>query len=169
MISLIAAIDEKNGLGYKNQLLCHLPADLKYFKEQTLNKPIIMGRLTFESIGRPLPNRKNIVISRSMTSEKDVIVVDSIDHALRLAGSAPEVMIIGGASIYDATISCAEQLYITVIHHLFEADVFFPKIDPKIWQLESSQLHPADEFNKYALSFIKYKKKQCVRNNQYKT
>jgi dihydrofolate reductase len=101
MISMIAAIDEGNGLGIKNQLLCHLPADLQHFKSITMGKPIIMGRSTFESIGKPLPGRLNIVLSRSIKQLDGTVVVDSLDKAITAANNANEIMIIGGADLFN--------------------------------------------------------------------
>ena len=128
MISMIAAVDEKNGLGYNNQLLCHLPADLKFFKQTTTGKPIIMGRLTYESIGRQLPNRHNIVISHQLNDIDGVTIARSLEKAIEVSGHEHEIMIIGGAGIYKQAMPLAQQLYITKIHHQFEADVFFPEI-----------------------------------------
>ena len=158
MISLIAAIDENNGLGYENKLLCHLPADLKHFKEITTNKPIIMGRRTFDSIGRPLPNRKNIVISNQCTQIEGVTVVSNIKDAIQSAGQAPEIMIIGGARIFDETIDMAQRLYITMIHHQFKADVYFPDIKSDHWKITKQVAQPADEKNPHAMSFYQFDK-----------
>lgn len=158
VISLVVILDEKGGMGKNNGLLCHLPADLKHFKALTLGKPVIMGRHTFESIGFPLVNRLNVVLSRAMPSIAGVDVVSSIDDALLLAQNAPEIMIIGGAQIYQQFLPMAHQLYITTIHHVFDADVYFPPVDWKRWTLIESTDTPKDEKNKYDMTFKHYKK-----------
>lgn len=159
IISLIAAMDEAGGIGRNNQLLCHLPADLQHFKAMTLGKPILMGRNTFQSIGKPLPGRLNIVISKTMQPQEGILVVDSIKKALEQVKDLPEIMIIGGATIYEQTITLATRLYITHIHHVFNADVIFPKIDQTIWQSISSDFRPHDEKNTYDMTFCCYEKK----------
>lgn len=157
-ISLIAAIDEEGGLGCNNQLLCYLPADLQHFKTITMSKPIIMGRKTFDSIGRPLPGRLNIILSHSNSSLEGVVVVNSLEQALEHVRSVPEVMIIGGEQIFNITIKLADRLYITRIHHRFNADVFFPHIDNKVWTCTHSTFRQHDEKNKYDMSFCIYER-----------
>ncbi|KTC87095.1 dihydrofolate reductase [Legionella brunensis] len=157
IVSLVAAMDENYGLGKDNQLLCHLPADLKHFKAITMGKPIIMGKNTFDSIGKPLPGRRNIVLSRQIKAIEGVEVVDSLNKAVVIA-EAPEVMIIGGASIYEQAISIASQLYLTVIHHRFSADVFFPKFDPRQWVVKSENFYSKDEKNRYDMTFYHYQR-----------
>lgn len=159
ILSLIAAMDEAHGIGRDNQLLCHLPADLQHFKSTTLGKPIIMGRSTFESIGKPLPGRLNIVLSRTMSPVKGVLIFDSLDKALEHIKEAPEVMIIGGAALYHQTINLVTYLYITVIHHAFEADVFFPEIDSQIWHCSSSEFRQKDDKNTFDMTFYRYERK----------
>lgn len=158
MISLIAAVDEANGLGKNNQLLCHLPADLQHFKRITLGKPIIMGRSTFESIGRPLPGRLNIVLSRTVSSIEGVTVQSTIEAALDLVKDSPEVMIIGGADLFKQTIDIADKIYLTRIHHTFNADVFFPQIIPQQWICTNNTFQEKDEKNAYDMSFLEYVK-----------
>ena len=160
-LSLIAAMDEAHGIGRNNQLLCHLPADLQHFKSTTLGKPIIMGRKTFESIGKPLPGRLNIVLSRTMSPIEGVLLFDSLEKALDYVKEVPEVMIIGGAALYQQTISIATCLYITVIHHVFEADVFFPKIDSSVWGCSEKAFRPKDEKNIYDMSFCIFERIQA--------
>ncbi len=150
-ISIIVAMDEAGGIGKNNQLLCHIPADLKYFKETTLHKPIVMGRKTYESIGRPLPSRENIVLSRTSKIIPGVRVINSVDEVLRLPD--PEIMIIGGAEIFQLFLPLATNLYITRIHHRFDADVYFPPLDWLTWHLFSALSHPSDEKNAYPLTF----------------
>lgn len=157
-ISIIAAMDEQRGLGLGNQLLCHLSADLKYFKAQTLNKTIIMGRNTFDSIGKVLPQRKNIIISRQADLViEGATVCQSVDEALAQSDSE-ETMIIGGASLYEQTIELAHTLYITKIHHTFKADVFFPNFSLDDWQQVSVESHEKDEKNPFDYDFLKYKR-----------
>lgn len=155
-ISLIAALDEAGGLGFNNQLLCHLPADLHHFKLNTLNKPIIMGRKTFESIGKALPGRKNIVLSNSFVSQQDITIVTNLDKALTVTNEAPEIMIIGGAQVFLEAMPIATRLYITKIHHHFTADVFFPKIDKTLWSCNEERFRAHDEKNKYDMTFYIY-------------
>ncbi len=133
-ISLIAAMDHNRLIGRDNQLPWHLPADLRHFKDVTMAKPILMGRKTYESIGRPLPGRKNIVISRDKAySQAGCEVVHSIDAALACAADVEEIMVIGGASIYDLTLSRADRLYLTIIDKTFEGDAWFPVYDTHDW------------------------------------
>ena len=158
IISLIAAIDECRGLGKNNQLLCHLPADLKHFKEVTFGKPIIMGRKTFESIGRVLPGRLNIILSRQDLYIKDATVVKSLSQALDLSRDTPEVMIIGGAKLFEQALALAQRVYLTLIHHRFDADVFFPLLDKTVWHCQEAIHRPLDELNKYEMTFYRYER-----------
>lgn len=153
---MIAAIDEAGGLGINNQLLSHLPADLLHFKTITMGKPIIMGRKTYESIGKPLPGRINIVLSHAPLSIEGVHVVDSLDKALKQMRDVPEIIIIGGAQIFTQAMEIATRLYITQIHHQFMADVFFPKIDEVVWGCENEHFRNHDEKNKYDMTFYTY-------------
>lgn len=156
IISLIAIVDEQFGLGKENGLLCHLPADLQHFKSKTLGKPVIMGRNTFESIGKPLPGRHNIVLTHRPLSIEGVTIANSLDEALKLTNNKDEVMIIGGASIYKQALAVAQRIYLTHIHHQFEADVFFPLIDNTQWVLQDEVFMPRDERNIYDLTFCEY-------------
>lgn len=156
-ISLIAAVDELWGLGKDNHLLCHLPADLQYFKNQTLGKPIIMGRKTYDSIGRPLPNRSNIVLSTQPIIIAGVTVLHSLEQALEFTEKEPEIMIIGGAHLFAQALPLAQRVYLTRIHHQFHADVFFPKLDDT-WHCKKTIFHAQDEKNLYDISFDIYEK-----------
>lgn len=158
IISLVAAVDENRGLGKDNHLLCHLPADLKHFKTLTMGKPIIMGRNTYDSIGKPLPGRLNIILSRRNLSLEGVEIVDSLTKALALVKNAPEVMIIGGATVYEQALGLASQVYLTVIHHQFDADVFFPAISKADWQCKEAVFQQHDEKNKYDMTFYRYER-----------
>lgn len=158
MISLIVAVDAQGGIGKNNQLLCHLPADLAYFKSKTLGKPIIMGRKTFESIGRALPGRHNIIVSQTLISQTGVTCVDSFEAALKLTQHAPEIMVIGGAKLFEIAISYADRIYLTYIDHVFEADVFFPALSTTTWKCISQEKRMQDEKNAYALTFCIYER-----------
>lgn len=156
-ISLIVATDENNGIGKNNQLPWHLPADLKHFKTLTTGHPIIMGRKTFESIGKALPNRTNIVITRQNNyAAEGAIVVSSLQDAYNLCDDEMEAFVIGGAQIFEQALTQADILYLTVIHHAFDADTFFPQINQSQWLKAESATHEPDEKNIYSYTFIKY-------------
>lgn len=146
MISLIVAHDNNYVIGYENGMPWHLPGDLKYFKEKTMGKPMIMGRKTFESIGRPLPGRRNIVITRDENYQADGIeVVTSLEGALDLAGDVPEIMIIGGEQIFRLSMDIADRLYITKINHSFNGDTYFPNYEQDFVQVSSMEPETAPE------------------------
>lgn len=152
-ISLIVAKSKNDVIGKNNQLPWHLPADLKHFKQITMGKPIIMGRKTFESIGKPLPGRRNIIISR----DKNLLihgcdVFHSIDDAFKAVKTEKEVMIIGGADLFSHCLSRADCIYLTVIDAEFDGDTFFAKLD-NTWKMTSEEKHLPDEKNKYAYCF----------------
>ncbi len=156
-LSLIVAMDDNRLIGNKNKLPWHLPADLAFFKRTTMGKPIVMGRKTYESIGKPLPGRRNIVITRDAAfSAAGCEVANSIESAMSLTKDDDEVMLIGGASLYQQTIARATQLYITRIHQGFEGDTWFPEIDLREWEEVKREHFDADHSNQYAYSFIKY-------------
>ncbi|MDC9724180.1 MAG: dihydrofolate reductase [Urechidicola sp.] len=160
MFTIIAAIANNNALGKNNDLIWHLPADLKRFKTTTTGHHIIMGRNTFESIGKPLPNRTTVIISRNADYiAEGCIIVDSLEKALEVAKNDETPFIIGGAQIYEQAISIADKLDITEVHHTFDADVFFPEIDKNIWKESNRELFKADEKNKFDYSFVSYTKK----------
>lgn len=162
MIIIIAATAENNALGKNNDLIWHLPADLKRFKKVTSGYPIIMGRNTFESIGKPLPNRITVIVTRNKNYSQDgCLVANSLEDAIDLVKSSEKLFIIGGAQIYKEAMDkqLADQLDITLVHDTFEADVYFPEIDTTIWDEVSRENKNADEKNKYNYSFITYKKK----------
>ncbi len=159
-ISIITAIGKNNEIGKENKLLWHLPADLKHFKEITSGNPVIMGRKTFESIGKVLPNRKNIIITRDKKYKvNDAEIVHSIEEALTLCKKENEVFVIGGSEIYKQAMSFADKLYITEVEaEDKKADAFFPEIIPIVFGEEKREFHKADEKNKYSYSFVEYKK-----------
>ncbi len=158
MISIIWAMGKNNALGCKNRMPWYLPADFAYFKKVTLGKPVIMGRKTYESIGKPLPGRKNIIITRDMDFRPEgCIAVNSIDGAKAYAAEG-EAFIIGGAEIYRAFLPLAHKLYITEIDQAFEADTYFPEINYSQWKLVSSRQGPRDEKNPYDYKFLVYER-----------
>lgn len=157
MISLITAYDENQVIGYQNQLPWHLPNDLKHFKNLTTGKTVVMGRLTFDSIGKPLPNRKNVVLTKSSTFQADHV---EIVHRLKDVLSLDEVMVIGGASVYEQFLPYADQLFITKIHHSFKGDAYFPKWHKDDFFLVSKKKGTEDEKNLYPHTFFHYKKKK---------
>ncbi len=160
MITIIAAIAENRALGKDNKLIWHLPADLKRFKKVTLNHHIIMGRKTFESLGKPLPNRTNIVITRKKNyTANGCVIVNSLQEAIKAAQEDNNPYILGGAEIYKQAILIADKLDLTFVHHHFEADVFFPKIDKTIWKETLREDFKADDKNKFDFSFVTYLKK----------
>lgn len=161
MITLIAAVAENNALGKNNQLLWHLPEDFKRFKNVTSGHYIIMGRKTFESFPKPLPNRIHVIITRQKDySPENCIVVDSLPKAISACPKEEEIFIIGGGEIYKQSIEMADKLDITRVHHTFEADTFFPEIDVAKWELASSEFHPKDEKHLFDFSFQTYLRKQ---------
>lgn len=157
-VSIIVAIAENNAIGRNNMLLCHLPADLKYFKAVTAGHPVIMGKRTWESLPRrPLPGRRNIVISDVPGDFfEGAQAAFSIQEALELCDSDQENFVIGGGMVYRQFMSIAQKLYITHIHHTFEADTFYTEIDPAVWHLESVERHDSDDQNPYPYSFAVY-------------
>jgi dihydrofolate reductase len=153
---LIVAYDRARGIGRANRLPWRLPAEMQYFKKTTMGKPIVMGRRTFESIGRPLPGRRNIVVTRGIAPVDGVEQTTSLEEALRLGDEADEVMIIGGAELYAAAMARAERIYATEVDGVFDADTRFPELDPAGWRETSREHRPADPANPFAMSFITY-------------
>ena len=160
MITIIAAIAENNALGKNNDLLWHLPDDFKRFKEITSGHYIIMGRKTFESFPKPLPNRTHVIITRQKDfSPQGCIVVDSIEKAIASCPKKEDLFIIGGGEIYKQSLSIADRLDITLVHHTFDATVYFPEINPEIWKCTSDVFHSKDEKHQYSFSFQTFEKK----------
>lgn len=155
-ISLIVAAAENQVIGKDNALLWHLSADLKRFKALTTGHPVIMGRKTFESIGKPLPNRKNIVISRSLPAIEGCEVVASVGDALAAVTPGEDAFIIGGGSVYEALWHVADRLYLTVVKTELEGDTFIPEIKPEEWKEVRREDFDADEKNEFGYSFIDY-------------
>jgi dihydrofolate reductase len=165
MISIIVAIAENNAIGKNNQLLWHLPADMKIFKEKTIGHCVITGRKNYESIPekfRPLSNRTNIVITRQKNYQAPgAIVVSSLQEAIEKAKaiSDDEIFIIGGGEIYAQSLSLADKIYLTKVHHTFDADTFFPELNLNDWAIVSSKKYSADDKNKYPFTFMELKRK----------
>ncbi|QIQ20357.1 type 3 dihydrofolate reductase [Zophobihabitans entericus] len=160
IISIIVAMANNRVIGLNNQMPWHLPADLAWFKKNTLNKPVIMGRKTFESIGRPLPHRHNIIISRQpatepkqTTANAEITWVTSINEALQVAGNVPEVFIIGGGNIYQQALPKVNRLYLTHICADLEGDTHFPDYHAEQWQVITQENHQADDKNPYNYQF----------------
>lgn len=161
MITVIAAIGTNNELGKGNDLIWHLPADLKRFKNVTSGHTIVMGRKTFESIGRPLPNRTSIIITRDKTyAQEGCIVVNSVEEAIASAPKGQKIFVIGGAQIYQYVLAknLIDILDITHVHDVFEADVYFPEIKEATWKEIAREDFKADEKNKYDYSFVSYQR-----------
>jgi dihydrofolate reductase len=155
-VCLIAACDKKRGIGYQGQLPWHLPADFTFFKAQTLGKTVVMGRKTFESIGRPLPGRRNIVLSLQNYQHIGIEVIHSIDELWSLV--LDEVMVIGGQQIYQLFLPIASQIILTEVDTTCLADAYFPQFSFHDFQCISEQHHPADEKNAYAMTFKVFSK-----------
>lgn len=157
MITMIAAAAENNALGKDNDLVWHLPDDFKRFKKLTTGHHIIMGRKTFESFPKPLPNRTHVVITRQEDyNPEGAIVVHSIEGALDIAKNDENAFIIGGGEIYKLGIDHATHIELTRVHGEFEADAFFPEIDEAKWQLLKDEFHPKDERHDYAFTYLTY-------------
>ena len=157
MIILIAAAAENNALGKNNDLIWHLPDDFKRFKALTSGHYIIMGRKTFESFPKPLPNRTHIVITRQKNyNPEGCLIVDSLEEAIEIAPKNEAVFIIGGGEIYKQSIAVADKIELTRVHHHFDADTFFPEIDDKKWKLIYEEYHPKDEKHLFDFTFQTY-------------
>lgn len=158
-VALIVAMDEQGVIGRNNDLPWRLSADLQYFRKVTMGKPLIMGRNTHESIGRPLPGRRNIVITRQQDFQAaGCDVVFSIEQALALCEGEAEVMIMGGASLYEQTLPLVDTLYLTRVHTKVEGDTWFPDWSEADWQLVSREDHQADAKNEFDYSFLQYER-----------
>lgn len=159
-LSIIVAAAENNIIGGDNKLLWHLPNDMKWFKSITTGNTVIMGRKTYQSIGRPLPNRRNIVVSRNTGLQLDGCeVAHSIEEALQLAASDYNVFVMGGGEIYKQVWNKAEKIYLTRVHTEKEGDTLIPAICPEEWKEESRDSHSADEKHPYGYTFFIYNRK----------
>ena len=162
MLKILVAFDENRVIGKNNTLIWHLPADLKRFKTLTTGHVIVMGRKTFESIGKPLPNRTTIVISRQADLKIDgVIIAHSVEEAILKAKSITreDIFIVGGAEIYTLSLPLADQILVTQLHDIFEGDAFFPEIPSASWEITEKERGITDEKNAYQFSYITYTRK----------
>lgn len=154
IVSMIVATAENNAIGKENKLLWHLPADLKHFKTITSGHTIIMGRKTFDSVGKPLPNRRNIIITRKKEiSIPGAEVVHTLEEAIARCKDEEEVFIGGGAEIYKMAMDMTDKIYLTVVKGTFEADTFFPAIQPELWIETESTTYGPDEKNAFGYTF----------------
>ena len=160
-ISLIVAAARNGVIGAQGKLPWHLPADLKRFKQLTLGHPILMGRKTFESIGKLLPGRTNILLTRQEDFQAPGCrAAASLEEALKLCGNDPEIFVIGGASVYSQALPFADRIYLTQIHHDFQGDTRLFPIDPAAWQETSREDFPADPENPYPYSFLTFRRRK---------
>lgn len=161
MIIIIAAVSENNALGKDNDLVWHLPDDFKRFKNLTSGHYIIMGRKTFESFPNPLPNRTHVIVTRQKNyAPEGCLIANTLQDAIQLCPTNENIFIIGGGEIYKQSMVFADVLEITRVHHTFEADTFFPEIDPTVWELISEEFHPIDDRHKHSFSYQTYNRTQ---------
>ncbi len=160
--NIIVAISDNNAIGRNNELLWHISADLKFFRRQTLGWPVIMGRKTFESIGRALPGRVNVVISRGFSTGEEVEVAGSLEEAFAIAESTnlEKCFVMGGGQIYAQALASADRLVVTHVHTVIEdADTFFPAIDPTVWSVANRSELFTDEETGHTFEFVEYEKR----------
>ncbi|MFB9859847.1 dihydrofolate reductase [Salinicoccus siamensis] len=157
MISLIVAYADQSVIGFKNKMPWHLPEDLKHVKQLTEGNTIVMGRKTFESLGRPLPNRRNVVLTRDETFSAEGI--DVINHTDAINSLEGKVFIFGGSTVYNQTMHLVEEMHITRIHRRFAGDTFFPDYDPSEWELVDKIEGIQNEKNRYPYEFLHYRRK----------
>ncbi len=156
IISLIVAASENNAIGKYNTMLWHLPEDLKFFKNTTWGMPVIMGRKTFESVGKPLPGRPNIIVTTNQNwNAENTITTASVEDAIKAADetNAKEIFITGGGEIYKQTLPIADKVYLTRVHTVIDGDVFFPEMDSNTWKVFFEKHVKADEKNKFDMTF----------------
>ena len=160
-ISIIVAADEKGAIGFHGNIPWHLPADFKRFKELTMGHFVIVGQKTFESMGKPLPGRKTIVVSNVQDYRAEgCSVAHSFEEAMAFTGGADEVFVIGGGQIYRLAMPVAETIYLTRVHGVFEGDVFFPEIDENEWDIVDSEFHAKDEKNPVDFTYLTYRREK---------
>jgi len=157
-VSIVVAISENHTIGKDNKLLWYLPNDLKHFKEITTGHTIIMGRKTYESVGKPLPNRRNIITTRQNITIAGCEVANSIEAALALCGAEDEVFVVGGAEIYRQSMHLTDRIYLTVVHKEFDGDSYFPEIPANEWTETSREDHEPDAKNALPYSFITFER-----------
>ncbi len=157
IVSLVAAMAENRVIGKNGQLPWRLPDEVKHFKKLTVDHTVIMGRKTYDEVGRPLPNRRNVVISRNSSFRPPgVVVVPSVEEALALGATEDEVFVIGGGEIYRQSLPLADRLYLTTVHASVEGDTVFPAFDETAWALEAESYHPADDRHPVAFTIRAY-------------
>jgi dihydrofolate reductase len=163
LVSIVVAMDERNAIGRAGGLPWRLPEDLKRFKALTLGKPVVMGRRTWNSIGKPLPGRHNVVVTRQPGLSLDgATVVSSLEQAFVAAGDVPEVCVIGGAEVYRAALPVTDVLHVTRVHATLDADTFFPALEPADWMEVAREEHAADERHAWAYSFVElHRRRRC--------
>ena len=160
LITLIVAVADSGVIGRDNSLPWHLPEDLKRFKRLTMDKPIVMGRKTFESIGKPLPGRQNIVVTRDPNYRREgVTVVNGAEAALRAAGPVPEIMVIGGAGLFGALLPRAGRIHLTRVHGNIPGDVMWPALDEREWSVVERESHSADDRHAWSMTFEVWEKR----------
>ena len=159
MISVIVAVAENGTIGDKNTLLWHIKEDMKHFRTLTTGHPVVMGRKTYDSLGRPLPNRRNVVITRQDIAIEGCEIAHSLEEALSLFTPDEEVFVIGGAQIYAEAMPLADRFYLTVVEHPYEGDTAFPKWDREAWQLVSSERFEQGESYPHPFRFETYERK----------
>lgn len=160
VVTLVVAAADNGVIGRDNRMPWHLPADLAHFKLLTWGKPIVMGRKTFDAIGRPLPGRTNIVVTRDRSwGRPGVLVAHSLDAAFAAAGDAPEVMVIGGAQLYAECLPLADRVQLTCVHANPEGDTRFPPLDASAWREVARHEHPSDARNPHPLTFLTYERR----------
>jgi len=158
-LSLIVAVSENNGIGLNGTMPWHLSRDLKHFKATTMGKPIIMGRTTFESLPNPLPGRTNIILTNNKNYQaKGCIVCHSKSGVLNYCKDEPEIMIVGGAKIYQLFLPEVSTIYLTRVHKIVQADTYFPELEPDIWVETSRSFYPKDDKNEFDCSFVTLRK-----------
>jgi dihydrofolate reductase len=159
-VTLIVAVADSGAIGRDNTLPWHLPEDLKRFKRLTMGKPIVMGRKTYESIGKPLPGRRNIVLTRDANYRREgVTVVHDADAAMRAAAEAAEIMVIGGADLFRLFLPRAGRVHLTRVHGDIEGDVMWPELDKREWSAVEREVHAADERHAWSMTFEVWEKR----------
>ncbi|GAB2531696.1 dihydrofolate reductase [Rufibacter soli] len=168
MIGLVVAMAENRVIGKDNQLIWHLPQDLKHFKQLTMGHPMIMGRKTFEAIGKPLPGRTSVIVTRQpdYQAPEGCLVASSLEEALQQSLALDEqVLVVGGGEIYRQALPLAEVVYLTLVHESFEGDVYFPELDTEAWEVTAQEEHLADEKHAYPYTFFTFQRKAGFSQN----
>ncbi|RNI25639.1 dihydrofolate reductase [Rufibacter latericius] len=168
MIALVVAIAENRVIGKNNQLIWHLPKDLQHFKKLTMGHPMVMGRKTFEAIGKPLPGRTTVIVTRQpdYAAPEGCLVTSSLEEALQQGLALDEnVLVVGGGEIYQQALPLAEVVYLTLVHESFEGDVFFPELEADAWEVTDQEEHLPDERHAYPFTFFTFRRKAGFSKN----